>query len=132
MLNIRNSAELATALAAPLDPSLRLLLSLRCEQLLKHTDLDFGDVAQFLIIEPGDTLAAIEAAVGVVLTTNFVDGSKFGEAAFTSNFEFVARHPAGWFEAVLILSDDGFGVALFVPDRCDTDSELLALLLTHS
>ncbi|WP_288487115.1 hypothetical protein [uncultured Novosphingobium sp.] len=42
-------------------------------------------------------------------------------------FEWVADH-GGWYEAVTILSDDGFGIALFVPDSEDVDRSLLVLL----
>ena len=40
--------------------------------------------------------------------------------------EFVTLH-GGWFEAVFILSDDGFGHVVFVPDQPDTDPEILKL-----
>jgi hypothetical protein len=67
----------------------------------------------------------------VPLATNFVDGRKYGDPGFTSNFEYVERHSV-WFEAVMIVSDDGFGVAMFVPDRPDIDPDLLDLLRNHA
>lgn len=127
MISIRSSADLARALAGPLSPELRRLLEERREQLLEQ-GFDFGELAHVIVAQRGDVLTAIEAEAGVPLATNLVDGRKLGEPGFMHNFEFVERHPGGWIEAVMILSDDGFGVALFVPDLITTDPQLLSLL----
>ena len=131
MISIQSSADMARALDGSMDPDIKALLKLRRDQLQDGIDLDLAELAHFIVIQPGDTLSVIEAVAGVPLATSYVDGSRFGEPDFTSNFEWVERHPCGWFEAVLILSDDGFAVALFAPDHGDTNRELLALLLAH-
>lgn len=120
MISIRSSAELAPTLAGSLDPHLKALLKLRRDQLLDEPDLDLRDLAHFIIAQPGDTVALIERDAGVLL----------GEGG-GSNLEWVQLHDGGWFETVIILTDDGFGVALFVPDRPDTDPSLLGLLRAH-
>lgn len=131
MISIRSSADMVRALALPLDPDLLAVLALRRDQLLEHDDYDLGELALFLVAEPADTIAAIEGVGGVALATNLVDGSKYGEPGFTANFEYVERHGA-WFEAVTIVSDDGFGIVLFVPDRPGTDRALLRLVRDHA
>ena len=131
MISIRSSADMVRALALPLDPDLLELLALRRDQLLEHNDYDLGELAHFLVVEPADTVAAIEGVVGVPLATNLVDGSKYGQPGFTTNFEYVGRHGA-WFEAVTIVSDDGFGIVLLVPDRPDIDASLLGLVRDHA
>ncbi len=131
MISIRSTADMARALASPIDADLKRLLELRRDQLLEHEGYDLGELAHFIVAESSDTLAAIEGVVGVPLATNLVDGSRLGEPGFTSNFEHVARR-GQWFEAVLILSDDGFGIALFVPDQPDIDADLLDLLRNHA
>jgi hypothetical protein len=131
MISIRSTADMASALASPIDADLKRLLALRCDQLLEIDGYDLGELAQFIIVGPADTLAAIEGAAGVPLATNRVDGSKYGDPGFTSNFEHVEHHGA-WFEAVMILSDDGFGIVLFVPDRPDVDQTLLGLVRDHA
>ncbi len=130
MISIRSTADMARALASPIDADLKRLLELRRDQLLEHDGYDLGELAHFIVAEPSDTLVAIEGVAGVPLATNLVDGSRLGESDFTANFEHVARH-GPWFEAVMILSDDGFGIALFVPDRPDIDADLLDLLRNH-
>lgn len=130
MLSIQSSADMALALASPIDTDLKRLLALRRDQLLACDGYDLGELVHLIVAEPFDTLAAIEGAAGVPLATNLVDGSKFGEPGFTANFEYVARH-GEWFEAVMILSDDGFGIVLFVPDRSDIDPTVLGLVRDH-
>ncbi|WP_411341327.1 hypothetical protein V6U71_05650 [Sphingopyxis sp. J-6] len=122
---------MAHALASPIDADLKRLLALRRNQLLEHDGYDLGELVHIVVAEPRDTLATIEGVVGVPLSTNLMDGIHHGEPGFTANFEYVARH-GRWFEAVLILSDDGFGVVLFVPDHPNVDASLLALVRDHN
>jgi predicted metal-dependent peptidase len=130
MISIRSSAAMVETLSHLLDPDLRRLLTERRDQLLGYDGYDLGDLVHIIVAQPGDTLAAIEAEAGVPLATNLVDGCQRGEPDFEPCFEYVERHGC-WLEAVLILSDDGFGVVLLVPDRIDSDPALLALLRRH-
>lgn len=132
MISIRSWAEMTRALASPIDADLIRLLALRREQLLEQEGYDLGELAHFIVAEPGDALAAIEVAAGIPLATNMIDGSKQGEPGFTASFEYVERHSGAWFEAVTIVSDDGFGLVLLVPDRPDIDPALLGLVRDHA
>lgn len=132
MITIRNTADMARALASTLDADLLRLLALRRDQLLEHDGYDLGALAHFIVAERFDTLAEIETAAGVPLATNMIDGSKQGDPGFTTSFEYVERHGGAWFEAVLIVSDDGFGIVLLVPDRPDIDTALLGLVRDHA
>lgn len=127
MITIRCSADMVRALASPINDDLKQLLATRRDQLEEHCD-DLGELAHFIVAEAGDTLPAIEGAAGVGLATNFVDGTLHGEPDFVDNFEFVQRHQGDWFEAVVILSDDGFGLVLLVPDQPSIDPALLSLV----
>lgn len=96
------------ALNAVTDPSLPPLLA-------RYADL--MELAELFIVEPTDTLADLEHARG----WSFED------------WEFIHHHHAGgWFEAVFVLSQDGAGHIVFIPDRPDTDPALLELCRTHS
>lgn len=116
MISIRSSADMARTLAGGLDPPLRQLLTLRRDQLTEYEGYDLGELVHIIVAQPGDTLTTIETEAG--LPVDF------------SSFEYVERR-CGWLEAVLILSDDGFGVVLFVPDRIDVDPALLIPLLNR-
>lgn len=116
MISIRSSADMAKALAGALEPPLRQLLTLRRDRLTGYESYDLGELAHIIVAQPGDALATIEAEAG--MPVDF------------SSFEYVERR-CGWLEAVLILSDDGFGVVLFVPDHIDMDPALLIPLLSQ-
>lgn len=114
MLTIQSSADMALALDSLIDPSLKNLLMLRRDQLAEHIDYDLGALAHFIVAEPGDAIAEIEAAANYPLISEPVP-------------EYVVDH-GDWFEAVTVLSDDGFGIVLLVPDRDGIDTTLLNLL----
>ncbi|MHA6723807.1 hypothetical protein [Sphingomonas sp. RS2018] len=119
---------MARTLNGPLDPTLRQLLEQRRSQLLEYEPADLGDLIHIVVAYPGDTIETVEAAAGVMFATNAINGKRFGDPGFVALFEFVERH-GRWLEAVIILSDDGFGVALFVPDCITVDADLRNLLL---
>lgn len=102
MHTITSSAAMAAFLAQPLNPTLRRILTDRVEQLAEHDGYDLGELAHFLIVQPGDTLKAIEAALGFFFATH--------------DPETVSKH-GGWVEAVFVVSDDGFGWVLLMPDE---------------
>lgn len=130
MLSIRNSIEMDRALGSLLDPALRRLLTLRRDQLAED-GLELEEIAHFVVVRPGDTLVEVEAEAGVAIATNLVDGSQLGDPEFEPLFEYVTRKD-GWLEAVMILSDDGFGLVLFVPDTIDVDPAISLLLRRHA
>lgn len=130
MLSIRSTAAMTRALSLPLDPILRAVLLNRMSQLTDYDHDDLSDLACFLIVQEGDTAAAVEAELGFSVLTNFVDGRRFGDPEFTPSFEWLEDH-GGWFELVFVLTDDGFGWVLFVEDRAGVDPELLALCHAH-
>jgi hypothetical protein len=130
MLSIRNSADMDRALVSLLDPALRRLLTLRRDQLAEDK-LDLDEIVHIIIVRPGDTLAEVEAEAGVAIATNLVDGSRLGDPEFEPLFEYVTRKD-GWLEGVMILSDDGFGLVLFVPDTIEIDPAISLLLRRHA
>ena len=76
---------------------------------------DMMDLATIYIVEQGDGVAALALARGWAC----------------EGWEFIADH-GGWLEAVFIISDFGDGQIVLVPDRADTDPDLLALLKGHA
>ena len=92
---------------------------------------DLIDLATFIIPAPGDSMADIEAAAGIPIATNFVDGASYGEPDFMPSFEWVIDHGA-LYEIPYVLSDDGSGVVLIVPDCEGIDPVLLALARNHA
>ena len=118
MLIIDSAIAMSHALDHPLDQHLKQLLELRRNQLLHGTNLELGELAKFIVASPGDTFAAIEVAAGYPVVTELA-------------CEWVQQH-GRWFEAVAILTDDGFATVLFVPDDEGVDPTLLAYLRSEA
>ncbi len=78
-----------------------------------------------LIVEPGDTLATINEQLGFSILANRWTGIEFGQPDFVPSFEILVEH-AHCYEMVFIISDDGFGIEVFLPKNIDIP-ELLAM-----
>ena len=130
MISIRDSQTMEFALSCPLDPLLKQLLLKRLDMLSEFSDFDLSELAHFVIVEPGDTLATIEAELSFSPFVNFVDGARYPDPAFTPSWEWLIDH-GKWFELVFALSDSGFGINLLVPNRPDVNPMLLALLKAY-
>ncbi len=93
------------------DLDLRMLIEWRIRQIEESVPWDAAILGPFILVEPGDSIDTLLAATGIATVTDF---------------EFVDEH-AHYYEAVWIVSDDGYGVDLFIPKRADIDPQLLAL-----
>jgi hypothetical protein len=111
-----------------LDLDLRNLLAIRATQLEDDTepDIELGDLAHFHTVEPGDGITEAKAALGFAVDINLVDGVAFGHPNFVPSWEWIAHH-VSYFELAFVLSDDGFGHILLIPDQYGIDPRLLAL-----
>jgi hypothetical protein len=117
MLTLTDRAAVEAAISdTNLDPQLRALLGARARQLEDDTepDVELGELAHFHAVQQGDSLDTVEEALGMTMDER----------------EWLTDQ-GGWFEAAWIVSDDGFGHILFVPDRHDTDASILALCKAH-
>ncbi len=72
-------------------------------------------IAFLYILHPGDTACCLEA-----IRRRPFEG-----------WEFIDRDD-GWYEAVFVISDDGFGHVVLIPDQPETDSGLLTICKAHS
>ena len=113
------------------DPDVRRLVSLRFHQITAGEVYDYDRHGQLIVLEPGDTMAALEDESGCPILHNPFDDTRFGDREFMPVFEAIESHP-GCYEIVAILNDDGFGVALFVPKQAGIDPELLAMCARHA
>lgn len=104
------------------DPDVRRLIELRFAQILDGEPYD----PEWILVEPGDGVSALEEAVGVPIVTNPYAEVRFGHPEFVPVCEVLEEH-ATCYELVYILSDDGFGVTIFIPKALGVDAELLSL-----
>jgi hypothetical protein len=105
------------------DEALRALLVKRFADVSDGEPYDPGVMAAFWVVEPGDSLAEIEAASGPILSGLF-GGPRYGEPGFVPSFEALEAH-AGFYELVLVGGDGDGGTVLLVPNATGIDPELL-------
>jgi hypothetical protein len=94
------------------DIAIRELVRQRIDD-LGGDSFDFTSLGYMLVVESGDTLESLSAQLGFDPLRNRYTGIHFNEPGFSPSFEFVEEFPS-CFDAVFILSDDGFGVELFI------------------
>jgi hypothetical protein len=103
------------------DSSLRDLLIARARELQPYLDGDdLSELVTFLVVEPGDSLTAIDEQLGFRLLGDEL-----------RRFEIITDH-AAWYEIVFILSDDGAGIEVLVPKHIAIDPELLRMCADHA
>ncbi len=119
MLILRDPA----AVSEVADPDIARLLALRFDQLSEDEPYDPDINGFFIVVEPGDTVTALEAASGCWITQGLFSDAQYGEADFSPCFEFLEEHPFCW-EMVFILNDGGYGVLFAIP-KAGIDDELL-------
>jgi len=97
------------------DLTLRKLISRRIEELTDYTE-DLSKLIHIFILEPSDTLTTVDVQLGFSLGERPID---------------VIESHSGWYELTIVLSDDGFGVILYVPKHPETDLKLLRICVSH-
>lgn len=130
MLTLRDPAKLAS------------ISQLECRQLIQRriTEITEPDGyvydpdlhGYFIIIEPGDDIAKIEAATSCHILSGYLDQSGYGDETFSPSWEWMEEHAGGLFEMVFVLSDSGFGIVVLVPDRAGINADLLRMCAEYA
>jgi len=115
------------------DPALRALVAQRFVEIAQGEPYDPDIFGYFVVAEPGDSVEALEAETGCPILKGLFDDTRFGEPGFAPSFEFLEEHTCpACYEAVFILNDGGFAIALFVPKQPEIDRQLLAMCETYA
>ncbi len=125
MLILRDAADVCLIT----DPAVQALVALRFRQLKSPGVLAPPD-AELIVVEGGDAVSEIEAAIGLPILHGLFDDLPFGHPDFTPCFDILEEHTHGntrIYEMVFISNDDGAATAIFVADREGIDADLLAL-----
>lgn len=105
------SLSIHNACAQALGTELGELIGLRIEELAEYEVNDLSSFIKILVLETSDALTTVDAELGFSLLGRHCD---------------VAESHRDWFELTLVLSDDGFGVVIYVPKHVDLDPRLTA------
>ena len=127
MLTITDGGSLTRALSTTIDPRLKQLLANRVRQLDVE---DLSTAARFVIVQPGDTVADADQALGFCILQNPADGTRFGDAEFSPGFEWIEDHGFA-FELTFEATTD-FTVAVLVERGRGIDPNLLAFCATYA
>ena len=107
------------------DPDIRLFVQRRMFD-LGGKNFDPRSSGFFIVIEKADTADALQEHLGFNLLHNRYSGFRYDQAGFTPSFEVVEEFPR-YYDMVFILSDDGFGIELFVPKDESINADIIAL-----
>ena len=131
MQSIYDSSDMERILSGPIDPDLKGILSNRLDLLAEFSEWDLADLAHFIIVEPGDSIEAIESELGINPLVNIVDDARYPDPAFEPSFEFcIAR--IGYFDLTFALCDSGLAIVLLVPDQDGIEPALLELCRAYA
>ena len=122
------SPQIAMSIA---DPDVRRLVYTRFHQICAGEAYDYDRHGELIVVEPGDSVAALEEEGGCPILHNPFDGTRFGEPDFLPTFEALEEWP-GCFEIVIIANDSGAGTLVFVPKQPGIDADLLAMCARHA
>lgn len=87
---------------------------------------DSASMGYFLVVEYGDTEEALNAQLGFDLLCDQMTGIRYGQRGFSPSFKFVEELPY-CFDMVFIISDDGFGIEVFIPKSASVLPDLIAM-----
>ena len=126
-----------SALAALPAGVVRTLLHKRFAELSEDEPYDPAVNGFFIVVEAGDSIAAVEQESGCRLLSNRFSDGRFGGANFVPDWECLTFHAGrdsspGCFEMVFVLCDDGYGVVIVIPLQDGIDTALLALCRAYS
>lgn len=124
MYVLRDAVAVRAFLVAGIDAELTALIHGRVEALAEYTD-EIGELVTFIVVQSGDSAEQIGTALGFDILSNRFDMTAFGAPGFAPSWDGLAEH-AGWFDLTYVLSDDGFGIVVYVP-KVDAPPELLAM-----
>ncbi len=84
----------------------------------------YDELGMFVLVEPGDSVADLEQAGGIWITTGLFSDAKYGDSDFAPCHEILEWHVGHCFEMVHILNDSGYGVITIIPEEAAIDAEL--------
>ena len=113
------------------DPGIRSLVEQRFTEILGGEPYDYDLHGYSIVVEQGDTVAALEKETNYPLLGSLFDDSRYGDPDFSPSYEALEEH-AGCYEMVFILNDEGFGFTVFVPKIEGIDVDLLAMCVRYA
>ena len=112
------------------NPSIRQLVEERINDLGGEA-FDTAALGYCLVIEQEDTLEEINTQLGFSILANRFTGIRFDQPGFSPSFEFVEEF-ATCYDMVFVVSDDGFGIEVFIPKEEGIPPDLRIMCRVHA
>ena len=107
------------------DEALRRVIRQRFTELAAYDDYTFDELAEFWLVESGDTVESLEAATKAPIAQGWFSDARYPDPDFSPAWEVLEAHPT-CYEMVFITNDAGYGIVLWIP-QYGTDATLLAM-----
>lgn len=89
---LKDSASVRELLATSQDQELRELIATRVQELSEYDDYDLGELVHFYVVESSDELCSLSLPECIDVRVDHSD----------------------WIELIYVISDDGFGLQVYV------------------
>ena len=127
MLVLRDPTEAITIN----DPHLRKLIDRRFEDIYAEEDYETDLHGHFIVVEPGDSVEALEMESGCPILHSYIGNTRFGDSEFKPVFECLEEH-ASCYEMVFVPGGGDFGIVIFIPKQEGIDPDLLAMCAEYA
>ena len=85
-----------------------------------------GSLQGIVLVEPGDSAASLEQALGLCIVTSLFGDARYPDEDYVPSFEVIEDHGDSY-EMVFITDDDTGSTVLFIPKSEGMDADLLSL-----
>lgn len=117
----------ATDINREIDTTLdRFIARLLAGHLEFMSECEGDEALTVFVVEPGDTLATVDAAMEHHFLTNYYSGKRFGEPGFAPCYETLQKFQT-FYEMFFVEGGGEMGISLVIPRRPEIDPALLAL-----
>lgn len=127
---LRDAADMEHA-ASTWPPDLARLVAHRLEFLRQDDGFDVSELANLILVEPGDTLNELDAALNGQALSDPWGGRDHGDPGFVPCFETCEDH-GGFVAVVFIVGDAGFAYEVLIPRSADIDPLILGMFAPHA
>ena len=114
-------------LAGIADEALCRVIRQRFAELAAYDDYTLDELAEFWLVEPGDTVETLEAATQLPIAHGWCSDARYPDPDFAPAWEVLEAHPSGY-EMVFVTNDSGYGVVFWIP-TVDADRKLSHFLV---
>jgi hypothetical protein len=97
----------------------------RFAELSTYDDFSFDELAEFWLVESGDTVETLEEATRLPIAHGWSSDARYPDPDFAPAWEVLEAHATGY-EMAFVTSDSGCGTVLWIP-QYGTDQTLLAM-----